>query len=282
MSYQIPLDQYLMVGSTNTCYWSLGSNGSPIILIHGLGGFKEMWRSNISSLAGHHRVYAMDLIGFGLSEKPSIAYSLTLFTQFLCSFMEELNITQASLVGNSLGGAIALDFAIQYPDKVDKLVLVDSAGLGREIHPLFRLVSLPILGELLMRPSRRNARQGLQICFHNPGRMPDELVNIAYHRLTLPGAQEAELSSVRALYNFWGQRDDFVQHVVNSLHKISAPTLIIWGKEDRFLPVFHSEIARKRISNAQSVVFEHCGHTPQMECTEKFNDTILKFLHTSE
>ena len=136
MSVKIPEDQYIEVAGINTRFWSMGDEGSSVILIHGIGCYIEMWENNINVLSQNHRVYAIDLAGFGYSNKPAVPYSFPYFTQFVVDFMKTLNIERASLIGNSMGGGISLQIAIQFPDKVDKLVLVDSAGSRQGINGL--------------------------------------------------------------------------------------------------------------------------------------------------
>lgn len=271
-------DQYVKVGSINTCYWSMGREGTVVLLLHGLGGSKENWRCNIQSLAGSHQVYAVDLVGFGLTDKPSASHSPAYFTQFIDDLMTALNIARATLIGNSLGGAIVLNYALHHSDRVDKLVLVDSALLGRACHPMLRLVTLPIVGELLKRPGRRDARQVAQACFYNPRLIADEDVEVYYQRSLLPGAKEALLSIVRASVDVRGFRESLVRPIVDSLRTITTPTLIIWGKEDRVVPVSQAQVAKDKIPNAEILIFEQCGHTPQMECPDKFNAAVLEFL----
>ncbi len=278
MPIQMLQDQYVKVGSINTCYWSLGDKGTVVLLLHGLGGCKENWRCNISSLAGSHQVYAVDLVGSGLTDKPSVTYSLTYFAQFIHDFMNELNIARASLIGNSLGGAIALYYALHHPDRIDKLVLVDSGGLGKACHPMLRLVTLPIVGELLKRPGRRDARRVAQLCFYNPLLIADEDVELQYQRSLLPGAKEAILSIVRAAIDLRGVRESLVRPIVDGLRTITAPTLIVWGKEDRVLPVAQAQVAKEHIPNAQVLILDHCGHVPQKECPDRFNQAVLEFL----
>ncbi len=130
---QTPQDRYVQVGQINTRYWTEGDKGTTVILLHGIGSSVETWTYNISVLAQHHRVYAVDLVGAGRSDKPPATYSLTYLAQFVLGFMDAMSIECASLVGNSLGGGVALQFALNFPQKVEKLVLVNSLGLGKEI-----------------------------------------------------------------------------------------------------------------------------------------------------
>jgi 4,5:9,10-diseco-3-hydroxy-5,9,17-trioxoandrosta-1(10),2-diene-4-oate hydrolase len=134
-------DQYIQIGSINTRYWSAGNQGDPIVLLHGGGSSIEVWSYNIQALAQHHRVFAFDMVGSGLSDKPGVPYSLEYQLQFLNTFLDTFDIQHTSLIGNSMGGSIALKFALQSPERVRKLGLVSSFGLGREIDFSDRLLS---------------------------------------------------------------------------------------------------------------------------------------------
>ena len=148
----LPQDRYIKVGNINTRYWAAGDKGSAVVLVHGLGGFMENWVYNVDALAQQHRVYAMDLLGFGRSDKTPLIRDINVLVKFINDFMEVMNIEKASLIGNSLGGGLVLQFALDYPEKVEKLVLVDNAGMGRDVIIDFKICSLPLLGELLSRP----------------------------------------------------------------------------------------------------------------------------------
>jgi pimeloyl-ACP methyl ester carboxylesterase len=278
MPAQTPQVQYTRVGQINTRFWALGDEGSTVLLIHGIGGSLEDWMLNANALARHHRVCAVDLVGSGHSDKPSVSYSSSYLAQFVNDFMEAQNIDRASLIGHSLGGGVSLQFTIQFPDKVDKLVLVNSAGLGKEVSILFRLPTLPILGELLTRPSRKGTANLLKACVHDPAVVTDELIELAYSLAVLPGAQNAFLSTVRTLGNFRGIRKDVLRSIVDNLGTITAPTLVFWGQQDRILPVAHAYIAEKRIPNARLHIFNPCGHLTQLERPEEFNSLVLEFL----
>ena len=278
MSTQTPQDQYIKVGQINTRFWALGDEGTIVLLIHGLGGSVEDWMVNINALAEHHRVYAMDLVGSGHSDKPSAPYSFSYLAQFANNFMEAQNIDRASLIGHSMGGGVSLQFTIQFPDKVEKLVLVNSAGLGKEVTFLLRLLTLPIVGELLTRPSRKGTANFLKECVHDPALVTEELVELGYSLAALPGAQKSFLSTVRAGCNFRGMREDALRSIVDNLATITAPTLIFWGQQDRILPVAHAHVAEERIPNVRLHIFDTCGHLTQLERSEEFNALVLEFL----
>jgi len=139
----LPQDQFINIGSVTTRYWATGSTGPPLIFVHGLGQYTENWMYNITALAQHFRVYAPDLAGFGKSDKPDAPFTYDYFAQFLNDFMSAMNIPEAHLIGHSLGGAVLLRFAMDFPDHVNNLVLVGSEGLGEDAALIFRLLSLP-------------------------------------------------------------------------------------------------------------------------------------------
>ena len=136
MSTQTLQDQYIKVGNINTRFWAVGNEGTTVILIHGHASSAEHWIYNINNLAKHHRVYAIDLAGFGRSARPPVLFTCSYGAQFVKDFMEVQHIQKASLVGNSAGGGVVLQFAIEFPNKVEKLVLANSWGLGKELNPL--------------------------------------------------------------------------------------------------------------------------------------------------
>ena len=278
MSIQTPEVHYTKVGQVNTRFWKTGNEGSTVLLIHGIGGSLEDWILNADALAKHHRVYALDLVGYGHSDKPSAGYSFSYMAQFVKDFMEAENIDRACLIGHSLGGGISLQFSIQFPSNVEKLVLVGSAGLGQQVTLLLRVLTLPIIGKLLARPSRKGTANFLKECLYDSALVTDELVDFGYSLASLPGAQDALLSTVRTLGNIRGMRKDVLRPIVDNLSAITVPTLIFWGKQDRILPVAHAQVAEEKIPDTQLKIFDPCGHFPQLERPEEFNSIVLKFL----
>jgi len=278
MSIQPPQDRYIKVGNINTRFWAAGDKGTAVILVHGLGGSIENWVHNIDALAQHHRVYAMDLVGFGRAEKTLLTHDLNVLGKFIDDFMKTQSVEKASLVGNSLGGGLVLRFAIDFPGKVEKLVLVDNAGMGREVILDFKVASLPLIGEFLTRPSRKGTARLWKKVVYDSSLVTERLVEECYGLLTLPGTQKALLATVRACINLSGQRADLTGLLISKLGTITAPTLIFWGQQDRILPLAHAHIAMKKIPNARLHIFDRCGHMPQFEHPEEFNKLVLDFL----
>jgi 4,5:9,10-diseco-3-hydroxy-5,9,17-trioxoandrosta-1(10),2-diene-4-oate hydrolase len=278
MSVGTPADQYIKVGEINTRYWVSGDARTTVILLHGIGDAIDTWGPNIKALAEKHRIYAIDMVGFGRTDKPPIRYSLPLGVRFVRDFMEAQQIEQATLIGNSMGGLISLQFTIQFPDRVEKLVLEDSAGLGKGVAAFFRLFSLPVLGELLTRPSRWGVAWLLKQVIYERSLITDEMVELYYQLASLPGAQRCFLSSLRSGIGFGGQRGDMIRSIVSSLSTIEVPTLIIWGRQDHVIPMAHARVAKEMIPNSRLEILDSCGHAPHLEHSQKYNKLVLEFL----
>ncbi len=275
---QLPKDQFDKVGSINTRYWSIGKEGIVVILVHGLGGFAENWMFNIKVLAKHFRVFTLDLVGFGKTDKPKAPYTYIYFAKFLNDFMKKMQIKKAIFIGHSLGGGTILQFALDFPDKVKKLVIISSAGLGTEAFGIFKIMSLPIIGELLTRPSRKGVAKLLKELVYDKTVIQDEIIELWYQMSCIPEAQKAFLKTNRATTNLFGYKPKVVDPIMQNLHKIEAPTLIIWGKQDQIVPISHAYVAERGIPNSTLHVFDRCGHAPMVECIDDFNSSVINFL----
>jgi len=278
VAVMIPQDRYIDAGTIKVRYWALGEKGSPVILIHGLGASAEIWMHDVEALSIHHRVYVPDLVGFGKTGKPEREYTPALFITFLHEFIRALKIETPTLIGNSLGGGIALQYALLYPHNVDKLVLVDSAGLGIDAPLSLRIVSLPLVGELLARPSRIEAYVYFRGAVYDRSLLTKEFVDI-YHKIhAQPGNQESLLKVIRALVSFRGGHAEMLNPVLTNLDRIRHPTLILWGRQDKVLPLSHAYVAQRTIPHSVLHIFDKCGHMPQFEKPEEFCRVVLEFL----
>jgi pimeloyl-ACP methyl ester carboxylesterase len=273
-------DQFIQVGSIRTRYWEAGTSGSTVILLHGIGCSILEWQSNIEVLAQQHRVIALDLLGFGLTDKPSNeTYSLRRLTQFILDFMQAKGIDQVHLAGNSLGGRLALECAMIAPQSVLSLLLADPAGMARrETLFDFRLATLPVLGELLTLPHRFGTRMLWRKAFAAPDTfVTDDLVASKVAMASQPGAQSAFLKTLRGFLDFWGFQPGHVEQLHAALPGIEAATLVLWGREDRFVPCAHANVLREAMPNVEIQIWDHCGHAPQVECAQRFNQVALGF-----
>lgn len=239
--------------------------------------YVEFWASAISVLAEHHQVYAVDLPGHGKTDKPlDIPYTVDDLSQFVKDFMSTLGIENAHIVGLSLGGMIALRLALRQTATVNKLVLVNSAGFGSEVSMLFRILTLPLLGEMITRPSPSSSATLLRMLVHNPATMTDEITEQHYQMFSLPNAQQSFLKTLRANGNFWGQTDNSTD--IQSIPSFTNPVLVIWGRQDNLIPVAHANIAAKGFPNVRVQIIEDCSHFTMLEHESEFNRLLLDFL----
>lgn len=273
---QIPEDQYVWVGDIKTRYWRLGDRGTAILLLHGIGSCVETWTLNMLALAQHHQVYAVDLVGSGRSDKPPGAYALTDLTAFVKAFMEVLAIDRPSLIGNSMGGGIALQFALTYPQDVAALVLVNSLGLGQRISPSLQLANLPIVDKLYQ-PTRISTALFLKQIVFDQSLVTDDWIDLYHEILTLPGAKEALFAQIRANIGWRGVRPSLYRPILDRLQTIEIPTLVVWGKQDPVLPVSQAQAAQ-RLPNVRLHLFDACGHWTHLEKAKEFNAQVLEFL----
>jgi 4,5:9,10-diseco-3-hydroxy-5,9,17-trioxoandrosta-1(10),2-diene-4-oate hydrolase len=274
-----PQDRYIKVGKINTRYWAEGSQGSPLIFIHGIGEYIENWLPSFGVLGEKYRVYAVDLLGHGRTDKPlNVSYKIADLTQFVKDFMATLGIEHAHVVGHSLGGAIGTRLALVQPAVVNKLVLVGSAGLGKEAAMVLRIMNLPILGEMLSRPSHSGSANLAKLLVHDPAVMTDELIELSYQMSLLPGMQKSFLRVLRANGNLFGQSKSVYGPNVQGLPSITKPVLVVWGRQDQIIPVAHAEVATKNLPNVRVQIFDSCGHFPMLEHTQSFNELLLEFL----
>ena len=249
--------------------------GSPVVLLHGLGESAIVWYGNIEALARHHTVYAPDLPGHGRSDRVE-SPTLDTGVSFVIGLLDALGAERAALVGGSVGGLLALATAVAASPRVSRLVLVDTAGLGRSIAPFLRLMSLPGVGEIMARPTRWGLHRLLRIIFYDPVRIPSGLVEALLRERRRPGNTRALLRMLRYGVTLLGVRQRGILR--DRLAQVQAPTLLLWGRQDRLFPVAQAEEALRALPSARLHVFEECGHWPYMERRDEFNEVVRAFL----
>jgi len=272
--------QTVEVGGLPIRYLAAGE-GPPLVLLHGAGDNSLDWRWVLPALARKHRLYAPDLPGSPDSARPAAAYSPAFFERFVAAFLDALGIGPATFVGNSLGGLIALRLALSEPDRVRALILVDGAGLGSAINPLFTSVNVPLLGEAAM-PFWRTRAGAYQRAWgrtallfaHPPGGVPREWLAEQCRLAQSPGYLEAHLSVLRAIVSPLGQREV----LVDRLPSLKVPTLVVWGERDRVLPQFQARDAVTRLRDGSLSLIPDCGHVPHVECPDRFLGALEGFL----
>jgi pimeloyl-ACP methyl ester carboxylesterase len=274
-------DRYTKVGNVNSRYWSAGEKGSTVILLHGVGCHVEFWERNIAALAREHRVFAVDIVGFGRTDKPEVVYTFELMADFVIDFMNAMGIDKASLVGNSMGGGISMTVAAQAPGRVKKIVLVAPVGLGRGLSPVLRLMSFPVIGEVMTKPGRQGVVRQMRLCLYDPSQASDDFIDRAAAIGALPGNQRSFLSLIRETANILGVKKGMVADFSERLERIKTPILMIWGRHDRILPVADGEAAVERMADVRLHIVDRAGHLPQIDKPEEFNATVLDFLRDS-
>lgn len=265
-SQSAPQEKFISVFGAKLRYLEAGDAAKPkVILLHGLGGSAENWQFTIPALATQFHVIAPDQIGFGKSDKPFLKYRIGTYADFLDKFMAELKIEKAFLVGNSMGGWIAGLMAVKYPNRVEKLVLVNAAGIIPEKYNEADIYQLN-------NSTRDEIRANLKLIFANPLLQNNEaLVDQFFtQRVTANDGY-----TINAIIESIKRKEDFLN---NRLGEIKKPTLIVWGKQDGLIPVADAYAFNKGIAGSELVIFDECGHVPQFEKAAEFNKKVLEFL----
>lgn len=265
------------VWGMNVNYVQAGE-GPVVMLLHGLGTSLICWYSNIDALAdAGYTVVVPDLPGNGDSDKPEhLHYDPDSAADFIYDFSQELGLNKFSLVGNSAGGVVASLFALQHPDMVEKMVLVASGGFGRKVSWFFRIVSVPLLGDLIYRPWLNKKVEITKYLFYRSPAILQELLPEIQRIKELPGSRNAMLRSIRSSINIRGLRKQ--GYILDRLKNCSVPMMTIWGAEDIIIPISHAEAARRELPNSVIRIIPECGHWPQMENPDEFNTLVSEFL----
>ncbi len=274
-----PADQTTLVMGYPTRYWQVGTQGSPLVLIHGISCSVLEWEHVINDLAKKHRVFALDLLGHGLTAKPTDSpYDLASLAQFVLAFMDAVGLSSASLCGNSLGARLALECAAIAPQRVLAMVLSAPAAVEKTTLFEFRVASLPWLGEIATAPNTFGTGKIWRSAFANPAFATPHMVAEKVALAKLPGAGPAFLKALRYMLGFGGFKPAVLADTHAKMRWVVAPTLVIWGRQDRFLPLAHLTTFMQHMPQAESVVLEKCGHAPMIEHSAKFSQLALDFL----
>lgn len=278
----VPKDRYVQVGSVNTRYWHAGQ-GAPVLLLHGLSNSIEDWLLNFYALAENYNVYAVDCLGHGKTDKPlDASYRFADLARFIKDFMDAIHLEKAHIIGHSMGGVLALNLVLGFPNCVDKIVLVDSPGLAKEAVLVLRLMALPgvgeLLGALLLQGDFEKYRKFQRQSWPDQERVPDELIELRYQVNRWELVKKTYFKTLRANGNFWGMKESAYAPVVRGLPSIRNPILVVWGREDVLVPVSQADIIVKNAPHARLEIFDGCGHDPMVEDAERFNRSVLAFL----
>ena len=274
--------KYLELHGDRVAYRDAGS-GETLLLIHGMAGSSETWRAVIPQLAKKYRVIAPDLLGHGQSDKPRGDYSLGAFAVWLRDLLDELGVTRATIVGQSLGGGVAMQFVYQHPDYCQRLVLISSGGLGPDVGWTLRLLSAPgaelILPVIAPKPVL-NVGNKLRSWLSAAGIQSPRGAEIwsAYSSLSDSQTRHAFLRTLRSVVDYRGQ----AVSALNRLHLTSQlPTMAIWGDKDQIIPLDHAYAAQAARPGSRLEVLAGVGHFPHVERPTDVVDLIDDFITTT-
>ncbi|MDT5083188.1 MAG: hypothetical protein QOJ61_231 [Mycobacterium sp.] len=273
---------YLDLHGERIAYRDAGA-GEALLLIHGMAGSSATWRAVIPELAKRYRVVAPDLLGHGESAKPRGDYSLGAFAAWLRDLLDELGISQATVVGQSLGGGVAMQFTYQHRDYCQRLVLISSGGLGPDLNWILRILSAPgaelVLPVVAPQPVL-NLGNKLGSWLTSAGIKSPRASEMwsAYCSLSDRPTRQAFLRTLRSVVDYRGQ-------AVSALGKIHVsyglPTLLIWGEQDRIIPVAHGYAAHEAVPGSRLEVLPGVGHFPHVESPTAVVDILDDFIATT-
>ncbi len=259
--------------------------GPPVVLIHGMLNSSSHWRTVALELAREHLVIAPDLIGHGDSAAPRGDYSLGAHAASIRDLLAAIGVDRASVVGHSLGGGVAMQFFYQFPQRVERLVLISSGGLGHEVSPLLRSAALPGVSALLsatIRPRLIGALAGGGARLRDRGIETGiylQAIARALRPLETRPAREAFLHTLRSVIDVHGQR-------VSATDRLgllaNVPTMIIWGERDRTIPIEHGQLAHEAIAGSVFATIPKAAHFPHLEEPEELSQLLARFLRESE
>jgi pimeloyl-ACP methyl ester carboxylesterase len=259
--------------------------GPAVLLIHGITSSSRTWRTVMPALAEHHTVIAPDLLGHGRSAKPRGDYSLGGYASGLRDLLVALEVPSATVVGHSLGGGVAMQFAYQFPERVQRLALVDSGGLGSEVSLVLRAATLPgaeYVLPLLASGPLRGAGAALGSVLGRVGvRASADVRGMAegFESLGDAAARRAFVHTARSVIDPAGQRVDATDRLYLAEH---VPSLIVWGDHDRMIPVQHGRDAHELMPGSRLEIFPGAGHFPFNDDPERFVAVLTDFIATTE
>lgn len=260
------VEKFVDIDGNKIRYFESGSSKKTLVLVHGLGASSERWQYVLPLFEIDFHVIVLDLVGFGYSDKPLTDYTIDFFSNFLEKFLISLGIKKTSIIGSSLGGQIAAEYASSHPQSVDKLILVSPSGIMKQ--STFALDAY-IMAALY--PNEQSAKNAFEIMDGSGKKIPMTIINGFVTRMKLPNAKFAFMSTLLGLKNS--------KLITKKLENISSPTLIIWGSDDPVIPVNFAGDFVSSINNCTLYEMNKCGHTPYVQEPKLFASRVLEFLN---
>ena len=261
-------------------YHQMGE-GPPLLLVHGITSSSRTWKSVMPRLAERYTVIAPDLLGHGRSAKPHGDYSLGAYASGIRDLLVTLDVPKATVVGHSLGGGIAMQFAYQFPERISRLVLVDTGGIAREVNRALRAAALPgaeYVLPVLFSPTLHDAGlkvRNLLAGIGLRGSADVEGVAEGFASLTEADARRAFLSTVRSVIEPTGQRVSAADRLYLTRE---IPSMIVWGDRDRIIPVSHADLAHELMPGSRLEIFPGAGHFPFNDDPDRFIRVLDEFI----
>ena len=263
----------------------MAGSGPPLLLLHGISDESASWHPVFGRLAQDHTVIAPDLLGHGESDKPRADYSVAAFSNGMRDLLDVLDVDRATVVGHSLGGGVAAQLAYQYPERVDRLVLVSTGGVARDVSPVLRAAAAPLaeagMWPLMVPGTNEVARWALRLLGAvglDLGRDADEIARVL-RGMPDPERRGAFTRTLRAVVDRRGQ---LVTMLDRAYLARDMPMLIVWGDRDGIIPVAHAHRAHAAIPGSLLSVYEGAGHFPHHSDPDRFVDEITDFVATTE
>jgi pimeloyl-ACP methyl ester carboxylesterase len=278
--YGKPTPRYLTIHGHRIRYRMTGS-GPALLLLHGMASSAETWRFVVPTLARRFTIIAPDMLGHGDTAKPRTEYSLGAQANMLRDLLALLGQERATLIGHSFGGGVAMQFAYQFPERCERLILVGAGGLGPEVNSLLRLLTLPGAQQVLPIFCSDRLREAVTRIANWAGRhglraspVVEEIWR-GYSSLTTEDGRAAFFRTLNAVIDHEGQSVSAADRLyLTSL----VPTLIVWGADDAIIPVTHAHAAHDAIPHSRLHVFENAGHYPHCEMPDRFADLVTAFV----
>jgi pimeloyl-ACP methyl ester carboxylesterase len=263
----------------------IAGEGPVLLAIHGIGHDHRTWLPALPALTQHFTVIAPDLLGHGASDKPRADYSMGGFANGMRDLLTVLGINRATVVGHSLGGGVAMQFAYQFPERAERVVLVASGGLGKSVNPILRAMSLPGADTaiaLATAPGLRQVATKAMIGLRRTGLSATQdfgsLVDI-YNNLADPGARRSFLHTLRGVIDRRGQAVSMIDRAYLAR---DMPTMIVWGERDVVIPVKHAWAAAQLLPGCRFEVLRDAGHMPQEDAPQRFAQVVTRFVDETE
>jgi pimeloyl-ACP methyl ester carboxylesterase len=276
--------QFVTIHGHRRAFVRAGS-GPAVLLLHGLGCDHTTWEPVIETLARRYTVIAPDLLGHGQSDKPRADYTLGGFANGMRDLLTVLGIDKVTVIGHSFGGGVAMQFAYQFPERTERLMLVASGGLGPEVSPAIRAISTPgfhqVMSVLTLPGIRHAGKAGLRALSATGLSLTRDLDEVAeiYDTFRDPQARHAVRHVVRAVVDWQGQ---IVTMADRAYLTEAMPMWVVWGRNDRVIPVRHANAAAQLAPNARVEVIPDSGHFPHKDHPQRFARIVNDFIRTTE